>query len=178
LRTIEINGKVFQLYISAREIEAAVAAVAYKMKRDLEGKNPVFIGLLNGAFMFCSDLMKQIDFECNISFVKVKSYNGLESSGQVDQVIGLTESIKGRIVIVVEDIVDTGTTLSHFLKYLKSLQPAEIKVATMFYKPDAVIYKIPIDYTGIEIKNKFVVGYGLDYNGIGRNFKDLYELTI
>lgn len=178
MRTIEINGKVFQLYISAREIEAAVAAVAYKMKRDLEGKNPVFIGLLNGAFMFCSDLMKQIDFECNISFVKVKSYNGLESSGQVDQVIGLTESIKGRIVIVVEDIVDTGTTLSHFLKYLKSLQPAEIKVATMFYKPDAVIYKIPIDYTGIEIKNKFVVGYGLDYNGIGRNFKDLYELTI
>lgn len=176
MRTIEINGKVFQISISNEEINAAVDDIAKRMNRDLAGKKPLFIGLLNGAFMFCADLMKKIDFESNITFVKLKSYDGLQTSGKVLQTIGLTETIEGRTVVVIEDIVDSGATLNHFLDELKKLNPAVIKVATMFLKPAACKYNIKIDYLGIEIPNDFVVGYGLDFDGLGRNFKDLYKL--
>jgi hypoxanthine phosphoribosyltransferase len=176
LRTIEINGKVFQQSVSADKLESVVDGIAFRMNHDLARKKPLFIGLLNGAFMFCSDLMKRIDFECNLSFVKLNSYIGLQSSGRISQVIGLAEPIEGRTVVVIEDIVDSGTTLSQFLNELKALNPAEIKVASMFRKPDACKHEIKIDYLGMEIPNDFVVGYGLDYDGLGRNYRDLYKL--
>lgn len=176
MKTIEINKKVFQLFIPDTKIELIVDGIAEKINRDLTGKTPLFICLLNGAFMFCSDLMKRIEIECNITFVKLNSYNGLHTSGKVNQTIGLTESVEGRTVVVVEDIVDSGTTLHHFLNVLKEQNPAEIKVASMFLKPDACRHEIKIDYLGMEIPNDFVVGYGLDYNGLGRNYRDLYKL--
>jgi hypoxanthine phosphoribosyltransferase len=176
LRTLVLNEKVFQLYIPSEIIESVVDDIANRMNHDLAGKKPLFIGLLNGAFMFYSDLMKRIDFECNITFVKLKSYDGLQTSGKITQTIGLTESIEGRVVVVIEDIVDSGTTLHHFLDELKKLKPAEIKVATMFLKPDACRHEIKIDYLGMKIPNDFVVGYGLDFDGLGRNYRDLYKL--
>jgi hypoxanthine phosphoribosyltransferase len=177
LKSIEINGKVFQLIVPAEKIEVALDNIATKINKELKGKNPLFIGILNGAFMFCSDLMKRIDIECKVTFVKLKSYNGLQTSGKVLQTIGLTESIEGRTVIVVEDIVDSGATLFHFLNDLSALKPAEIKIASMFIKPDACTYKIQVDYSGIELPNRFVIGYGLDFDGLGRNYKDLYGLV-
>jgi hypoxanthine phosphoribosyltransferase len=176
LRTIELNGKVFQLSITAKNIESAIDGIASGMNRELTGKKPIFIGVLNGAFMFCADLMKRIDFECNVTFIKLKSYDGLQSSGNVAQTIGLSESVEGRTVVIIEDIIDTGTTVHHFMNELKVYKPAEIKIAAMFLKPGALKHEIKIDYLGMEIPNNFVVGYGLDFYGLGRNFKDLYQL--
>ena len=171
-----IQDKTFEQYISAELIEQAVDRVAAKMNLELKDKCPLFIGLLNGAFMFAADLFKRLDFNCNISFVKLSSYEGTKSSGNISQHIGLTDKIKDRTIVIIEDIVDTGTTLSYFINELKTLEPAEIKVASMFFKPDACKCEIKIDYLGMQIPNDFVVGYGLDYNGFGRNYGELYKL--
>lgn len=176
VQEIIVHDKTFVQCLPAEYLEAAVDRIAFKMNRELTDKMPLFISLLNGAFMFTADLMRHIDFQCNISFVKLNSYSGLQSTGNVKQLIGLSESIEGRTIVIIEDIVDSGNTLFHFINELKLYKPLEIKVAVMFYKPDACKHKINIDYLGLEIPNDFVVGYGLDFDGLGRNYRDLYKL--
>lgn len=176
MKEITLHDKTFVTCIPAEYLESIVVAIALKMKRELASKEPLFISILNGSFMFASDLMKQIDFPCYISFVKFNSYLGTQSNGNVSQCIGLTENVENRTIVILEDIVDTGATLTHFIEELKALKPKEIKIACMFFKPESCKQNIKIDYLGMEIPNDFVVGYGLDYNGLGRNFRDLYKL--
>lgn len=173
---ITLGDKTFVQCIPAEYLESVVTSIALKMKRELASKEPLFIGVLNGSFMFASDLMKQIDFPCYISFVKLNSYLGIKSNGDVSEHIGLSENIENRTIVIIEDIVDTGATLAYFVEGLKALKPKEVKIASMFFKPGACRHNIKIDYLGMEIPNDFVVGYGLDYNGLGRNFRDLYKL--
>lgn len=176
MKKLILLNKEFHLYITHEQIKAEIDKLAKRITYDLSDKLPLFISLLNGAFMFTSDLLKRLDFDCNISFVKISSYEGSQSTGKLNYYFGLNEKIKGRNVVVIDDIVDTGTTLFYFLEELKALHPSELKVAVMFSKPDA-IYPIHVDYLGMNIEKKFVIGYGLDYNGIGRNYKDLYKST-
>ena len=176
MEELHIHQKTFVKCLPAETLESAVEAIALKMNRELIDKNPLFISVLNGAFMFTSDLMKLLKFNCHLTFVKVSSYEGSSSTGKVQTCIGLTENIKDRTVIILEDIVDSGTTLFHFVNDLKKQNPREIKIAAMFFKPNCCKYEIKIDYLGMEIPDNFVVGYGLDYNGLGRNYRDLYRL--
>jgi hypoxanthine phosphoribosyltransferase len=177
MKTIKLADKQFELYLPEEEIITAVKTIAERINADYKSKNPVFVCVLNGAFMFCSDLMKQIDIPCEITFVKLASYQGSHSSGTVKTLIGLDENLKGRNVVVLEDIVDTGLTIETLIKQLGAFEPAEVKIATLLYKPDAYKKDIAIDYVAITIPNKFIVGYGLDYNGYGRNLKDIYRVT-
>lgn len=177
-KSLKVLDKKFKIFIEAEKIQKAVAAVAKKMNKDLKDKDPIFLVILNGAFIFASDLMKQINVNCQISFVKIASYHGTSSTGVVKDLIGLDEDIKGRNIVIVEDIVDTGLTLDHILKLLKKKSPADIKIATFLFKPGAYKKKFKIDYVGLEIPNDFIIGYGLDYNGYARNTKDIYVLDI
>jgi len=147
------------------------------MNRDLAGRDPIFLGILNGAFMFAGDLYKQLDFPCQITFLKLASYSGTQSTGSVKQLIGINRDMKNRVVVVLEDIVDTGVTLETIIRQLSGYEPAEIRVATFLHKPDAAVKEVKLDYTGIEIPNNFIVGYGLDYEGYGRNLRDIYQLV-
>ncbi len=176
MKEIIIEDKKFKLYIKQKQIEAELKRIAFEITRDISEKKPLFICLLNGSFIFAADLIKKLDFNCSVSFVKLKSYLGSKSSGMVQEIIGLNESVEGRTVVVIDDIIDTGTTLFYFVNQLKEKKPAELKVASMFLKPDACQCSLKIDYLGMKIENKFVVGYGLDYNGYGRNYKDLYKM--
>ena len=146
------------------------------MNRDLVGKNPLFLVVLNGSFMFASDLLKLINVPCEISFIKLSSYSGTQTTSEVKQIIGLTESIKNRNVVIIEDIIDTGITIEHIIEQLKTHETESIRIATCLYKPAAFIKQFSIDYTGIEIPNDFIVGYGLDYNGYARNYPDIYRI--
>lgn len=151
--------------------------MAEKINRDFKGKNVVFLGILNGSFMFASDLFRKIRLDCQISFVKLASYTGETSRGKVKQLIGLGEQIKGKTVVILEDIVDTGITLDTIMKQLNGFEPAEIMVVTLLLKPDALQRKVRIDYVGMEIPNDFVIGYGLDFDGYGRNFPGIYKIV-
>jgi hypoxanthine phosphoribosyltransferase len=152
--------------------------MAKKINRDYSDKNiPLFISILNGSFMFTADLFKHIDFVCEVTFLKLTSYNGTSSTGTVRQLIGVNESIKGRDVIVLEDIVDTGITIEQILDQLKGFEPASVKVASLLFKPEAYQKDMIIDYIGMNIPNDFIVGYGLDYDGLGRNLADIYTLS-
>lgn len=172
-----IKDKKFKPYISQIEIEAAVKKIAIQINNELINENPIFIVVLNGAFMFASDLLKEVSIPCEISFIKLKSYNGLTPSEKVSELIGISEDLKNRTIIIIEDIVDTGNTLNKLINLLFEKNVKQIKVATALFKPDAYKKKIKIDYVGIEINNNFVVGYGLDFEGQGRNLKELYELV-
>jgi hypoxanthine phosphoribosyltransferase len=174
---VTLKDKQFKPYISAEKISEAVKHVAAKINSDLAGKSPVFLAVLNGSFMFASDLMKEITIDCEISFVKLASYHGTTSSGTVSELIGLSQDISGRTVVIVEDIVDTGNTVEKLEEILKARKVKDFKVATAFFKPSAYTKKIKVDYVGLEIPNAFVVGYGLDYDGLGRNLKDVYVLA-
>ncbi len=175
---IKLHDKKFKVMIPAAKIEEAVAAVAAKINEDYrEKRNPLFLGVLNGSFMFMSDVLKKIDFNCEISFVKLSSYCGTSSSGDVKCLIGLGNNIEGRDVIIVEDIVDTGASIEHMVEELKTKKPASIRVCTLFFKPKAYQRQIPIDYPAMHIGNEFIVGYGLDYDQLGRNYKDVYVVT-
>ncbi len=176
MNTIQIKEKTFALSISEKEILAAVHRVAEEINRDIFDKNPLFICVLNGAFMFASDLMKTINFPCEITFIKLSSYEGLYTSGAVKEIIGLNESVVGRNVVVVEDIVDTGITMERILSSLVAKGAKDIRVATFLQKPDALQRDIKIDYIAMKIPNDFIVGYGLDYDGYGRNLKDIYTV--
>jgi hypoxanthine phosphoribosyltransferase len=174
---IKVHDKEFVPYLTSKEIEEQVARVAAEINRDYKDKKPLFIAILNGAFIFAADLFKQIDLEAEIAFIKLASYKGVKSTGKVITAIGLDVELFGRDVIIVEDIVDTGKTLSQFLPQLDHHHPASLKIAALLHKPDAMIHPINIDYLGFTIPNKFVLGYGLDYDGLGRNIKEIYQLV-
>ena len=174
---IQIKDKEFALSIPEEEILKAVKEVGLAINRDLEGTNPLFICVLNGAFMFAGDLMKIINIPCEITFIKLSSYDGLYTSGTVKEIIGLNESVVGRNVVVVEDIVDTGITMERILSSLKAKGASDIHIATFLQKPDALQKDIKIDYVAMKIPNDFIVGYGLDYDGYGRNLNDIYTVV-
>ena len=174
---VKVNDRNFELFIPESQIQTEVTRIAEEMNRDLTGKNPIFLGILNGAFMFASDLYKQLSFLSQITFLKLASYSGTKSKGTVKQLIGINHDLKDRVVVVLEDIVDTGVTLDTIIRQLSGYQPAEIRVATFLYKPDAAVTDVKLDYVGIEIPNDFILGYGLDYDGYGRNFKEIYQLV-
>lgn len=173
---IQILDKQFTPYLSETQISERINCIAEEMAHEYAGKNPVFVAVLSGSFMFASDLFKAIRFNAEICFIKLASYKGTKSSGQVVSVIGLDMLLKNRHVIILEDIVDTGRTLSHFLPELESQQPASLKLCALLHKPEATVFPIDIDYLGFSIPDKFVVGYGLDYDGYGRNLPAIFQL--
>jgi hypoxanthine phosphoribosyltransferase len=177
MQRVRILDREFDLFIKNSEIQKAVKEVAEKIDKDLAGKEVMFIGILNGSFMFASDLFKQINIDCQITFLKVASYTGTTSSGNVKRLIGVNEDLKNKVVVILEDIVDTGNTLESIIRQLIGYEPAEIKIATFLFKPDAYERTIPLDYVGLEIPNDFIVGYGLDYDGFGRNYEDIYKVV-
>lgn len=176
MKEIQLHDKYFKLFITSDEILAKVSALAKKIEADFEGKEILFLSILNGSFMFSSDLMKHITKQVEISFIKVSSYAGTTSTGRVDELIGLATDISGKHIIVIEDIVDTGITIDKVITLLKASKPTSVSVCTFLYKPTAFKGNNVPDYVGFEIPDKFVVGYGLDYNQLGRNLSSLYEL--
>lgn len=172
-----IHDKYFVPYISKEEISEKVSEIARSINKDYVGKQPLFIAILNGSFVFAADLFKQITIPAEISFVKLSSYNGTSSTGSVVTSIGLENNVSNKDVIIIEDIVDTGKTLNDFLPELKKLRPASVKICTLLHKKECTTYPIGIDYMGFEIPDRFVVGYGLDYNGLGRNINELLQIA-
>ncbi len=178
METIELLDKKFRIYISHETIISAVKAVASKMSEELKGEDVLFICVLNGSFMFTADLLKEIKLDQpEVTFLKLSSYEGTDTTGVIKELIGLNEPVEGRTLVVVEDIIDTGITITEVVHLLKMHNPKSVKIATLFYKPEKFKGKMKIDYVGLEIGNEFIVGYGLDYNRKGRNFKDLYVVT-
>jgi len=174
METIAIRDKNFQLSIESEEIQIAIAHMAQEMYIDLNGQDVIFVPVLNGAFIFAADLFRKINFNFHISFVKFASYEGTGSTGNVKQLIGLNEELAGKTVVLLEDIVDSGHTIDSLIGLVKKFKPALIKTATLLFKPDAYKYDHQIDYIGFRIQNEFVVGYGLDYDGYGRNLDSIY----
>jgi len=175
--TIKVLDKEFKLLLSEKQIRENVKKVAGKINKDLAGKNPLFLAVLNGAFMFASDLMKNINIPSEISFVKLASYQGMQSNGKVREVFGLSERIDGRTVVIIEDIVDSGLTMQQLLSSLSTRNPAEIRIATLLLKPESLKCELNLDYVVFEIPDEFVVGFGLDYDGYGRNMPEVYTLV-
>ena len=177
-KTVKLHDKTFRVMIPAEKIDQAVTAVAERINNDYADKDtPLFVGVLTGSFMFLSDLIKKIEFNSELSFVKISSYEGTSSTGQIRSLIGLNGSIEGRHVIIVEDIVDTGESIAHMIADLESRKPASVEVCTLFFKPASYSKQYPIRYRALEIGNEFIVGYGLDYDQLGRNLKDVYVVT-
>lgn len=174
--TMLIKDKEFELFISAAQITHQLDALAATINTDFKDTQPLFICVLNGAFMFASDLIKKVDFFPEISFVKISSYQGLQTSGTIKNLIGLNEDISGRDIILIEDIIDSGLTMQYLLTELNSRHPKSVSIATLLFKPDAFKGEYEVDYIGFEIPNDFVVGYGMDYDGFGRNLPDIYHL--
>ena len=177
MSVLKVHDKEFMPYLGAELIDEKIAAIAGRIDQDYAGKKPLFIAILNGAFMFASDLFKKISIESEISFIKLASYKGTKSSGQVITAIGLDTDLHGRHVVIIEDIVDTGKTLSEFLPQLEHQQPASLRIAALLQKPEATVYPISVDYLGFSVPNKFLLGYGLDYDGLGRNIPSIYHLV-
>lgn len=177
MAVIKVHDKSFETYLSDETIQQRVKEMAAAINKDYNGKKPLFISILNGSFMFAADLFKQLSIEAELCFIKLASYKGMKSSGKVITSIGLEEDLFGKDVIIVEDIVDTGKTLHRFLPKLVHQQPKSLKIATLLHKPDATEYPLVLDYVGFSIPNKFVVGYGLDYDGLGRNLREIYQLV-
>jgi hypoxanthine phosphoribosyltransferase len=176
MQEVRVKDRVFEIFIDEIEIAAAIDRMAEKMNKDLAGQNPLFAVVLNGAFMFASDLSKKINFDCEITFLRYSSYEGTSSTGAVKKIIGCSEEVKGRNIVIIEDIIDSGLTIQKIKKDIEEFQPGSIKVATFLFKPEAYKGNHEINYIGFEIPNDFIVGYGLDYNGYGRNLKDIYKL--
>lgn len=174
---IQVHDKKFQPYISAAEIDVQIQKLAGQINTDYAEKKPLFIAILNGSFMFASDLFKYIQIEAEICFIKLASYKGTKSTGNVITSIGLDEPLQNRHVIIVEDIVDTGKTLSEFLPQLVNQQPASLKIAALLHKPEALTHPLTVDYLGFSVPNKFLLGFGLDYDGLGRNLPAIYQLV-
>jgi hypoxanthine phosphoribosyltransferase len=176
MSTIQVLDKTFEPYLKEAAIQEKITELAGQLNQDYTGKRPLFLSVLNGSFLFTADLFKQITIEAEVSFIKLASYKGTSSTGNVITAIGLDINVKDRHIIILEDIIDTGKTLHHYLPQLESMQPASVKIAVLLNKKEALIYPVQIDYACFDIPNKFVVGYGLDYDGLGRNSKDIYQL--
>jgi hypoxanthine phosphoribosyltransferase len=177
MNTLQINDKRFRISIPESEIKARVKAVAEQLSKDLEGKNPLFLAVLNGSFIFAADLMRGMTIPCEISFVKLASYQGTTSTGKVKEVIGINEDISGRTVVIVEDIVESGQTMKRMIETLGTRNPASVLICTLFFKPEKLEEDLKLDYVAFEIPNDFIVGYGLDYDQAGRGLKDIYTLS-
>jgi hypoxanthine phosphoribosyltransferase len=176
MKQVKLADRVFELSIPSGVIEKAVWRMAEQMDKDLAEKDPLMLCILNGSFMFAADLMKKLDTPCQVSFVKMASYQGDSSTGKIKELIGLNEDIEGRTVVLLEDIVDTGVTIAKLIEQVTAMKPKELKVATLLFKPEACKTPVKLDYVGLEIPNDFIVGYGLDYNGYGRNLRDIYTV--
>ncbi|UYZ65171.1 hypoxanthine phosphoribosyltransferase [Hymenobacter weizhouensis] len=172
---ISLHNKQFASYLPAAQLAAAVREVGTRLNHDYAGQTLLFVVVLNGSFMFAADLLKHISLPCEVCFIRVASYQGTSSTGQVQEVLGLTEELAGRHVVIVEDIVDTGHTMHQLLGQLSQHQPASLEVATLFLKPECLQHELSIRYVGLRIPNDFIVGYGLDYDGLGRNYPDVYK---
>lgn len=173
---VRVKDRSFNLYLSREKIAEIVEGLSARINHDYAGKVPLMLGILNGAFIFASDLVRKISIPCEISFVKYASYKGMESGRTINSLIGLNESVRGRDVIIVEDIVDTGRTMAKLLVDIQQFEPASVRIACFCFKKDAFTENFTIDYCGLQIPDLFVVGYGLDYDGAGRNFPDIYQL--
>jgi len=171
---VRVNDLDFRPFISDQDIQNRIKQIAAQINYDLKNESPLFLGILNGSFMFAADLMKEVNIKSEITFVKLASYDGLQSTGDVKTRIGLEKPVKGRTVVIVEDIIDSGKTMHEMLEVLKKEEPDRIIIATLLLKPDAMQYDIDVDYVGFKVPNDFLVGYGLDYDGLGRNLKDIY----
>ena len=173
---IQIHDKHFVPFITAEEIDEVIDRMARQAQEDLKDEVPVFIGVLNGSFMVVSDFVKKYTEPCEVSFVKLASYEGMATTSEVKQLIGLNQNLEGRSVVVIEDIVDTGNTVAELKKIFEGHNLKQLKIATLFFKPEAYTKDIKLDYVGFEIPDKFIVGYGLDYDGLGRNLPQVYQL--
>jgi hypoxanthine phosphoribosyltransferase len=170
---VQVLNLKFEEYISEIQIQERVKAIALELNTKYAGKDPLFLGILNGSFMFIADIFKNVQIPCEVSFLKINSYHNTSSTEKIKELIGLNQSIEGRHVVILEDIVDTGRTLDYILKTIQERKPASVEVATLLYKPTALVIPVQIDYVGFEIENQFVLGYGLDYNGYGRNHNSI-----
>ena len=177
MNTIKVKDKEFKLSIRAEEINAVVENLAARLNHDLKDKNPIFLVVLNGAFIFAADLYRKITIPSEISFVKLASYSGTSTTSDVKELIGLNEKLKGRLVVIIEDIIDTGITMQYLMSKLKYIGAAEVILVALLFKPSAFQESFRIDYLGMEIPNDFIVGYGLDYDGFGRNYADIYKIV-
>ena len=176
MKTVKVLDKEFKISITSAEIRTRVQELAKQISSDMGSSDPLFLGILNGSFMFACDLFKELTVDAQITFIKVTSYEGAASSGRVKELIGLNQDIGGRNIIILEDIVDTGTTIDTIINQISSFKPASIRIATLLYKPSVSKTRIKIDYTGFIVNDDFVIGYGLDYNGYGRKYADIYSL--
>ncbi|MGV8095638.1 MAG: hypoxanthine phosphoribosyltransferase [Mangrovibacterium sp.] len=177
MTTVTILDKKFELFIPYEKIRSVIERIADEMNENLEGKNPLFLCILNGSFIFAAEIFKRITLlDAEITFVKLSSYKDTSTTGQVKELIGLNENLAGKTVVILEDIVDTGNTIAKTIEQIQAMNPASIQVATLLLKPDALKEKVHLDYVGLEIPNDFIVGYGLDYNGRGRNLIDIYKI--
>jgi hypoxanthine phosphoribosyltransferase len=176
METILLNDKKFTPYLTVAQIDEQIKRLGAEISKDYEGKRPLFIAILNGSFMFASDLFKELTIDVEICFIKLASYKGTKSTGQVITSIGLDATLTNRHVVIIEDIVDTGKTLNEFLPQLMNQQPASLKIAALLHKPDALVYPLKIDYLGFSVPDKFLLGFGLDYDGYGRNLREIYKL--
>jgi len=177
METIQVKDKTFRISIPEAKIQERIRAIAQQINMKFADKNPVFLSVLNGSFIFAADLLREVNIPCEISFVKLASYQGVNTSGSIREIIGLNVDITNRHVIIVEDIVDTGLTMAHMLDTIKKQNPSSIDVCTLLLKPGKLQVKLDIQYRCFEIPNDFIVGYGLDYDGYGRNTKDIYTLV-
>lgn len=177
MKTIKIKDKTFAISMPHSEIVSIIKGIADQLNVDMKDKNPVFLGVLNGVFMYAAELMQHINFPCEISFIKLASYDGTSSSHNVTELIGLSEKLKGRNIIIIEDIIDSGFTMQYLLKKLEDFGVADVKIAAFLFKPDAFKGNYKIDYIGKSIPNDFIVGFGFDYDGYGRNTPDIYSLV-
>ena len=176
MQTVEVQGKTFEISITSNEIESKVQELQNQIHQDYKDKTPVFIGILNGSFIFMSDLVKGYPGNCEMDFIKVSSYEGMDSTGKVQNLMGLKNDISGRDVILVEDIIDTGLTLKATIEKIENLNPSSISIVSLLFKPEKCQVDLKIDYCGFEIPNEFVIGYGLDFDGLVRNLKHIYRL--
>lgn len=177
MKTVVVNDKTFEISISEATIAERVKAIATQINNDLEGKNPLFVVVLNGAFIFAADLLRNINIPCEVTFVKMASYTGTVSTGHVKEIVGLNTDVEGRTIVIVEDIVDSGLTMKEMLELLDKKHPAEVHVSTLLVKPNNLKAELDIKYCCFEIPNDFIVGYGLDYDGHGRNHRDIYTIV-
>lgn len=177
METIKIKDKTFKTFIPESEIQKRVAAVAERINHDMAGKNPLMLAVLNGSFIFAADLMRYLTIPCEISFVKLASYQGTTSTGKIKEVIGINESLEGRDVVIVEDIIDTGATMKRMLETLGTRNPKSLHICTLLLKPGKLQVPLDIEYAAMEIPNDFIVGYGLDYDQQGRNLRDIYTVV-